>query len=409
MGSFKYFKTAKFGGQPPGKIDASLNEKLKNIEWGEYKIGDLFDKLDLKRINKNKFDKNKDLSETYSKDFDLPLVNAKNGNNGIMYYARSADYESAEMSLDIVNDGAISVGNVYAQPQKTGVLYNAYLVKPKHNEIAKEKLLFLASCLEKSIKRKFSYDNKAGWNKVKMELICLPLSEEKTIDFDFMENFIAELEAERVAELEAYLRAGGLKDTTLTPAEQKAIKEYNSLEFKKFNIAEIFDIYNTSNILKRNIQTINGTIPYLCASSDNNAVDSYIEYDREFLSEGNCIFIAGKTFVVTYQEKDFFSNDSHNLSLYLKGKNRTKLNQLYLATCIFRSLNHKYSWGDSISKTKIRKDVVSLPKGKYGEPDFSLMETFISAIQKLVIKDVVEYSDNKISATKEVITKNKRA
>ena len=154
----------------------------------------MFDKLDLKRINKNKFDKNKDLSETYSKDFDLPLVNAKNGNNGIMYYARSADYESAEMSLDIVNDGAISVGNVYAQPQKTGVLYNAYLVKPKHNEITKEKLLFLASCLEKSIKRKFSYDNKAGWNKVKMELICLPLSEEKTIDFDCMETFISAIQ-----------------------------------------------------------------------------------------------------------------------------------------------------------------------------------------------------------------------
>ena len=31
----------------------------------------------------------------------------------------------------------------------------------------------------------------------------LPVTDDGTIDFDFMESFIAELEAERVAELEA--------------------------------------------------------------------------------------------------------------------------------------------------------------------------------------------------------------
>jgi hypothetical protein len=35
-----------------------------------------------------------------------------------------------------------------------------------------------------------------------------------------MESFIAELEAERIAELEAYLLATGLKDYTLTAKEQ---------------------------------------------------------------------------------------------------------------------------------------------------------------------------------------------
>lgn len=33
------------------------------------------------------------------------------------------------------------------------------------------------------------------------------------------------------------------------------------------------------------------------------------------------------------------------------------------------------------------------------------MDTFISAIKKLVIKDVVKYADNKISATRKVINK----
>ena len=40
-----------------------------------------------------------------------------------MYYGRSSDFESAEMTIDIVNDGAVSTGNVYPQPHITGVSY----------------------------------------------------------------------------------------------------------------------------------------------------------------------------------------------------------------------------------------------------------------------------------------------
>ena len=146
-----------------------------------------------------------------------------------------------------------------------------------------------------------------------------------------------------------------------------------------------------------------GEIPYLCASAENNAVSSYISYDDKYLDKGNCVFIGGKTFVVTYQEKDFYSNDSHNLVLYFKDEEkRNRLNQLYLATCINKSLAHKYSWGDSISSTKIKKDKVSLPT-QNNKPNYSIMETFISAIQKLVIKEVVLYADRKIAATKTVV------
>ena len=37
-----------------------------------------------------------------------------------------------------------------------------------------------------------------------------------------------------------------------------------------------------------------------------------------------------------------------------------------------------------------------------GEVDFSKMETFISAIQKLVIKDVVLYADRELATTQQV-------
>lgn len=360
----------------------------------------MFEKLNL-RFLKSAFDKENDISKEKSLEFNLPLVNAKDGNNGVMYYGRSQDFESAEMTIDIVNDGAISTGNAYPQPQKTGVLYNAYLIKPKFS--TNEKLLhFFTSTIFKSIKHKFGYENKAGWDKVKQEKIQLPIKNGK-IDFEFMESFIAELEAERIAELEAYLLATGLKDYNLTAEEQKALDDFKNVTFEEFNVIDMFNVKNTGNILSRDIIENSGTTPYLCASAENNAVSSYISFDEKRLDKGKCIFIGGKTFVVTYQEKDFYSNDSHNLVLYLKDeKYRSKLNQLYLATCINKSLKHKYSWGDSISNTKIKKDKISLPTQNQ-QPNYAIMETLVSAIQKLVIKEVVLYTDRKIAATKMVI------
>lgn len=234
--------------------------------------------------------------------------------------------------------------------------------------------------------------------------IQLPTTDGK-IDFDFMESFIAQLEALHIAELETYLSVTGLKDYILTEEEERALEIYPALNFKEYDILDIFSVKNTSNILSCDITENSGSTPYLCASSENNSVSSYIKYDENYLEDGNCIFIGGKTFVVSYQEHNFYSNDSHNLALYLNNQDaRTKLPQLYLATCVYKSLSHKYSWGDSVSKAKIKYDRISLPT-KDGKPDYKEMELLISAVQKLIIKDVVIYSKEKLKVTKNVATR----
>lgn len=55
---------------------------------------------------------------------------------------------------------------------------------------------------------------------------------------------------------------------------------------------------------------------------------------------------------------------------------------------------------------KVAKDcVIELPV-KDGSIDYKFMENYISAIQKLVIKDVVLYADSKIEATRKTVEKN---
>lgn len=171
--------------------------------------------------------------------------------------------------------------------------------------------------------------------------------------------------------------SGGKPGKIVPPLNEKL----NKVKWGEFKIVDIFDVKNTKNILSRDIVENSGVTPYLCASSENNGVSSYISYDEKYLDKGNCVFIGGKTFVVSYQENDFYSNDSHNLVLYLKnGEKRDRAHQLFLAACINRSLGYKYSWGDSISNRKIQTDKVLLPI-KNGEIDFDFMETYIAEIE----------------------------
>ncbi|GHQ16567.1 type I restriction modification protein [Helicobacter pylori] len=384
-----------------------LSSQLNAIKWGEFKLGDLF--------------------EASNGDFDIQkrhinhkgefVITAGLSNNGVLGQSdiKAKVFESHTITIDM-----FGCAFYRSFPYKMVTHARVFSLKPKF-EISHKIGLFL-STLFFDYPKKFGYENMCSWAKIKNDKVILPLKPTANtqtlegIDFDFMEKFIAELEQCRLAELEAYLKATGLSNTTLSNDEENALNLFNGknsgggntpcgLTWQSFKIVDIFEVKNTRNILARDVVKDSGTTPYLCASKENNAVNSYINYNADFLDKGNCIFIGGKTFVVTYQQKDFYSNDSHNLALYLKDTHsKTKLNQLFIITCIYKALNNKYSWGDSISNTKIQNDSILLPTNPHGKIDFHFMRTLINALMKQTIQGVAEYCSAKIQATKEAIS-----
>ena len=337
---------------------------------------------------------------SYKKRFDANKVHLSQ--TGHPYIVRTALNNGMKGYLNedkkYLNDGnTISFGQDTAtmfyqeKPYFTGDKIK--ILKPKNKRFNKLNSMFFITEMTKAFSN-FSWGSSSfSIDVISGQIISLPITAEGEIDFDFMESFIRELAA--------YLKVSGLDNYELSKCESDALAHFNELKWKEFKVTDIFSVKNTHNILSNEIVKDSGNIPYLCASAENNSVSSYISFNADYLDEGNCIFIGGKTFVVSYQESDFFSNDSHNLALYLKQNDlRTEKNQLYLAACVRKGLQHLYSWGDSISNKKIQKDVFMLPV-KDGVPDYDAMETFISAVQKLVIKDVVLYADRKIAVAKQ--------
>lgn len=253
--------------------------------------------------------------------------------------------------------------------------------------------LFIVN-LFKKFSKQFGYENMCSWQKIKDCKIKIPIKKDQ-INFEYMKEIIELIEVQRVDVLKKYIISNKLDDYELTMVEQKIIQNFENINWQEFAITKVFDIKNTKNILSREIVENSGNIPYLCASSERNAVSSYISYNEKYLDKGNCIFIGGKTFVVTYQKQNFYSNDSHNLALYVKDSEKiTSLEQLFLVACIDKGLSNKYSWGNSISGAKIKNDKLVLPVCN-GNIDFKLMNTIILAVQKKIIKKIVKYLENK--------------
>lgn len=228
-----------------------------------------------------------------------------------------------------------------------------------------------------------------------------PCDDIKNIDFDFMESFIRELEEERIRELNAYLLATGLKDYALSAEEEKALEEFKTVQWGEFEFKQIFNNIKQGRRLKKEDQK-EGTIPFVMSGTTNTGVVGYISNPvASFPSNSITVDIFGNTF---YRNFDFGAGD--DTGVYWNDKeNYSKDEMLFFTAAMGKSLFGKFDYGNKLRSSQSFDIKMQLPT-KNNKPDYATMETFIKAVEKLVIKDVVLYADSKIKATKNVVKKD---
>ncbi len=213
-------------------------------------------------------------------------------------------------------------------------------------------------------------------------------------DFDFMNSFIAKLEAERMAKLDAYLVATGLKDYTLTAEEQQVLNgfEQGNIKFDDFSYKSIFNQIAQGRRLKKDDQ-ISGNIPFVMAGVTNTGVVNYISNPiASFPKNSITVDIFGNTF---YRSYSFGAGD--DTGVYWNTQTTySKETMLFCTTSMQKSLANKFDYGNKLRSSKSLNFKMKLPI-KDNKPDYTIMNTLISAIQKLVIKDVVLYTQAKTS------------
>lgn len=295
------------------------------------------------------------------------------------------------------------VYRAYFQSREFTVLSDAYAIRWKSDEFmpSPNQYLFMVMCINKVTDLPiYSYKNKlGGWNVVKDKYIQLPKSDGK-INFVFMENFIAELEAQRVAELEAYFSVTGLKDTQFSSEEKQALEDFDMLDWEEFNLEALYGKSTRGKRLK-SADRILGSLPFVTAGEADEGVSDFIGNKvHVFPKNTTTIDMFGSAKYRNYE----YGGDDHVAIVHTEKLPMRAA--IFVTTAIHKSShNGQFDYGRNFYAKDADNLNIVLPV-KNGEPDYDKMETIISAIHKLVVKEVVLYADRKSKATIEVVSRN---
>ena len=362
--------------------------------------------------------------EELSDDFEFPAYSSDSSNNGIIGFTNNPEFICDDITPVYITFGD-HTRTVNIAKKSFSVLDNVKVLKPfTSNE---KYLLFIISSWKKQIPN-LGYAR--HWKVARNCKIQLPLKEKsldfsnpcdnvKNIDFDFMESFIREIEAERMRELEeerirelnAYLQTTGLKDYALTVAEQKVLEEFEHVKWGKFRLGDLFEKIKVNSLKYKtstlpNIAEKEYDLPALTAGIQNQGLNNYVPRENATVLK-NVISISANganTGATFYQSKEFtVLQDAYAIRWMYSDKILTDDQSLFLVSAISKSIYGSYEWTNKAGWERIKNDTIQLPLTPTGEIDFDFMETFIKAIEKLVIKDVVQYTDKRIAATAQMV------
>lgn len=337
---------------------------------------------------------------------DIPTDNSE---NGVPYIVQSMFNNMVSRNVNkqwlIENNEAPVSGNrivlgvtlpaVSYQPKEFGA---SQVITAKASWLNEKNGVYIATAISK-LMYKFSYNQKPGMQIYKDLKIQLPITNGK-IDFDFIESFIAELEKQHISKLDAYLLSSGLKDYTLTIDEQQILDCFDNIEWGYFNLGNLFGKSTRGRRLKSE-DRIPGTLPFVTAGEAEEGVSAFIGNDVIIFSENTTtIDMFGSAKYRNYK----YGGDDHVAIVHTE--NLQKFAAIFVTAAIHKSSHTgKFDYGRNFYAKDADELSILLPV-KDQKPNYATMETIISAIHKLVIKEVVLYVERKIATTKTVVSKN---
>ena len=353
-------------------MNASLNEKLRAVKWGEFKYKEVF----------NRIEQGRRLKKDDQIDGTIPFVMSGTTNAGVVNYISNpvASFPKNAITIDIFGN-TFYRNYAFGAGDDTGVYWN------DATAYSSNAMLFFAVAMQKSMMGRFSYGKKLRSSQSEDFTMHLPVTDDGAIDFDFMESFIAELSA--------YLTVSGLDNYELSSDEENALKNYQSLKWDTYNLEKLFGKSTRGKRLKGD-DRIAGTLPFVTAGEASEGISVYISNEVEvFEKNTTTIDMFGSAKYRNYK----YGADDHVAVVHTEAV-PMKAAIFVTSACHKAAHTGKFDYGHNFYAKDADALYISLPVNEAGNPDYGKMAIIISAIHKLVIKDVVSFTDRKIAGTK---------
>ncbi|MDR0981666.1 MAG: restriction endonuclease subunit S [Culturomica sp.] len=357
-------------------------EKKHCIGWREYRL-----------IGKNGlFEYERGVRQVKSERFvgEIPLVTAGYENTGVAEFVNSGN-------SSLFDENTITI-DMFGNPFYRGYKYYAddNIISLKNTNFTKKTLLYIVANLT-YLTKFYNYGKQFRIGELEKVKITLPAANNE-IAFDYIEEFIATLDAERLATLDAYLTTTNLKDYTLTSEEAQALSDIDKVEWGEFKIEKLFGKSTRGRRLK-SFDRIDGVLPFVTAGEKDTGISAFIGNKVQVFSENTTtIDMFGSAKYRNYK----YGADDHVAVVHTEALN--KYAAIFTTSCIHKSSHAgQFDYSRNFYATDADELNILLPIKSDHTPDYDFMSTYIKAMQKVVIKNVVEWADKRIEKTKEVM------
>lgn len=363
----------------------------------KFLVRDLFTLINNPQLDKRYF--------TFKDDAPFPYFTRTENNNGILGKVEYLD-EQHKIQGNSLAVGMISMKFHYMKNDFYAGQFTKTAIPKFENFNERIALYFISMFNKKSeyFKTLLIRDFENAFLNTELEL---PSSNGINPDFGFIEqyiqeleqNYIKELEQTRIIELDKYLKITGLNDYLLNDDDIKVLNKKINIKCVKFG--DLFNIKTGRDVIINRLE--NGAIPLISHQCNNNGITKYINelHNRILFSYKDTIPLADRgVFHATCQSKNYYIGTRVKALIFKDGE-KTEKQRLYVVA-IINKLQSKFADYLTNATNKLPNLEISLPINTDGEYDYDYMEKYITAVEKLAIKNVIEYKDNIIAKTKEI-------
>ncbi len=333
--------------------------KIDTTQWKEYSISDLFITEVVGR--KIQVPTGSYIERKYLKEGETPRITVTGINNGICGYfedlTNNSNYRVFENFISVS-----FLGTVFYHSYKASLDMKVHALKLKDKQLNEYIGGYIVSIIKKSIQNN-NYSDQLSSTVLPQLKIKLPVDINGNPNFAYMEEYMQNLESAVSSSLTALRSA----------KSSKTCEKVDIINWDKFEINKLFDIRKGKRLTKANM--LEGSIPFIGASSFNNGITAYIG-NNEYLHPENTITISynGSVGEAFYQEEPFWASDDVNV-LYPKIKFNRDIAMFIIP--LLKKAGQKYAFIDKWKKEDMEKDFIYLPIKAKDEIDFDYIENYI--------------------------------
>ncbi len=197
------------------------------------------------------------------------------------------------------------------------------------------------------------------------------------------------LTTDKAANTETVLSSSNLTDYELTKNEIQALGNFDNLKWGIFNLEKLFGKSTRGKRLK-SADRLPGDLPFITAGETDEGFSAYIGNKVEiFPANTTTIDMFGSAKYRNYK----YGGDDHIAVVHTDKLSKNA--SVFVTAAIHKSsYNGQFNYGRNFYAKDADALNISLP-AKNNQPDYKNMETIISAIHKLVIKNIVIYTEGK--------------